>query len=140
MRRVQGEAARMGKAVQHPRVFGERRNRRTVFLLVQKITRLLPLLHIHPETNAILSHLHMVRHLPVQEAGLLPKPFQFTNGYVVTLINSRRVKLLHQRVHNIPFESLHAQTEHLQHDHVAERVRNHSGQAVAFRKNQPATF
>ena len=137
-RRVQGKAARVREAVQHPHARHKRRDGGAVFLLVEEKARLLALLDIHQKAHAVFLHLHAIRHLAKEQARLLAQALQLAHGHVVSLVHAARRKLLHQRVHDIALEPLHAKAENLQHDHVAELVRDHSGQAVALGEDQAA--
>ena len=135
---MQGKAARVGKAVQHAGVLHKGRDGSAVFLLVKEETSLLPFLDVHPEMHAVFHHFNFVRHFAIQQAGYLLHALQLAHRHVAAFPDAHGVQFLHQGVHNILLEALHAKAQNLQDNHIAKGIGDHSGQAVAFSKDEAA--
>ena len=128
----------MGEAVQHAGILYKGGDSGAVFLLIEKEAGLLAFLYVNPEVNAVLDHLHPIRHIAADEAFGQLETLQRANGYVAALIDARRMQQLLQRVGSVMLEALHAQRQTLHDQHVAEAVHDQRGQTVAFGKNHAA--
>ena len=136
--RVERKAADVGEAVEHPCVPAELPQEQVVVLLIQEVAGLLAAAHVHGELHTVLADDRLPGQLAVQDLCEAGHALLDADGVVVIKQQARRLLAGDQRVRNHLRVALHAQRQHLQHDHAAEAVRNHAGQTVRLAVDQAA--
>ena len=108
---MQSKRACMSKAIQYFLTLHKRSNSSSVFFLIQEKTCFLPFLYIDPDFDAVLGHLYTVRHFSVQKTGAHFQSLKSADRNVVSFPDSAWMHFFHQGVHDVLFESFHAQSE-----------------------------
>ena len=145
---VEGKAARVGKAVQHPLAPGQLGHLAAVVLLVQEEAGLLAVFKVHPVAHAILADfrpglLGGLEPLQGEPALVLLQTLPGAEGHVVALKDALDVlAVLAQHVHQDGeedrLELLHAIGQGLGDQHRAEAVHGQAGELVGLAEDHPA--
>ena len=138
----------MGEAVQHRPATGQLGHRLPVVLLIQKEAGFLPVFKVHGVADAVFLNIHRCKVRSLFTVHRMPAlallhALQLTDGHVVALIYTHHVlsvgaQHLQQQGEQLLLDELHAQTQHLRHQHTLEPVHRQTGEAVGLPEDHPA--
>ena len=145
---VQREGPRVGEAVQHRLAPGQPGHRQPVILLIQEEPGFLPVFKVHGVRDAVFRDvlggaLRQLLSRQSQPALALGHALQLPDGHVVALIHAPyRLPVLPQKAHqqgqHPVFDPLHAQAQHLRHQHALEPVHCQPRKAVRLAEDDAA--
>ena len=149
--RVQGKRTGVGEAVQHVFPGTDPGHRQPVVFLVQEIASLLAVHHVHPVFQAIFrddGHQVFFRQGAagdIRDALALRQAFQFPDLHIIPFVDafyifSHGPEQLQQQGEEHFLTLLHAQAQHLGHQHIVEPVHGEPWEPVRFPEDQPAVL
>ena len=145
---VEGKAARVGKAVQHPLAPGQLGHLPAVVLLVQEEAGLLAVFKVYPVAYAVLADLGpgllgMLEPLQGEPALVLLQALTLAQRHIVALENALDIlsvlaQHIHQNGEENGFQLFHAVGQGLGHQHRTEAVYRQAGKLVGLAEDDPA--